>query len=168
MTCVLPEVKIFVGGARDYISKVDVKMRRVKETFGKIMVGLPRGLPSHIVGDLVVCIVSLMNISCTMALAEHICPKVLFTGVPVDYKKVLELAFGVYVEAYEGTNNTMAERSAACIALHPAANVTRSWVLWKIKTRSRARFCNMVKLVTTEAIINAMNAIANKVNKIEH
>jgi uncharacterized protein involved in tolerance to divalent cations len=47
----------------------------------------------------------------------------------VDYKKELQLAFGDYIEANEGTSNTMAERSAACIALYPAANSTGSWVL---------------------------------------
>ncbi len=57
--------------------------------------------------DLVAYAVSRLNIRHTTALSENICPKVLFTGIPVDYRKELQLAFGDYVEAYEGTTNTM-------------------------------------------------------------
>jgi hypothetical protein len=44
----------------------------------------------------------------------------------------------------------------------PASNSTGSWVLWKIDTRSRVRRSNVVKLVTTDAIISVMNAIAEE------
>ncbi len=66
------------------------------------------------------------------------------------------------MEAYEGTTNNMAERSAACIALFPAANSTGSWVLWEIDTRSKVRRSNMVKLVTMDATITTINAIAEE------
>jgi hypothetical protein len=86
----------------------------------------------------------------------------LFTGVPVDYKKELLLAFGDYVEAYEGTDNTSRARSSACIALHPASNAAGSWILWKIETRSRVRRSNVKKMVTTDIIVQAMNSVANE------
>jgi len=78
----------------------------------------------------------------------------------VDYKKELQVAFGDYVEAYEGTDNTSRARSAACIALHPAGNLSGSWVLWKIETRTRVRRTNMRKMVTSDLIVQAMNATA--------
>ncbi len=74
---------------------------------------------------------SRINIWRTTALTENVCPWVLFTGIPVNYKKELQLAFGDYVEAYEGTYNTSQACSAACIALYPANNVAGSWVLGK-------------------------------------
>jgi hypothetical protein len=95
-------------------------------------------------------------------LAENICPRVLFTGIPVDYKKELMYAFGDYVEAYEDTTNTSRARSAACIALFPTGNSIGTWVLWKIDTRSHVRRSNMVKLVTTDTIISIMNAVASE------
>jgi hypothetical protein len=73
---------------------------------------------------------SRLNIRRTTALAENICPRVLFTGIPVDYKRELTYAFGD-VEAYEGTTNTSRARSAACIALYPTGNSIGSWVVWK-------------------------------------
>jgi hypothetical protein len=36
-------------------------------------------------------------------------------GIPVDYCKELQIAFGNYALAYQGLTNTMAEQSAACI-----------------------------------------------------
>jgi accessory colonization factor AcfC len=105
---------------------------------------------------------SRLNIRRTTALSENICPKVLSTGIPVDYRNELQLAFGDYVKAFKGTTNTMTQQSSACIALHPAANSTGSWILWKIDTRSRVRRSNMVKLVTSKNIIKTVNAIAQE------
>jgi hypothetical protein len=65
------------------------------------------------------------------------------------------------VKVYEGTAKNMTERSTVCIALYPAANST-GWVLWKIATRSKVRGSNVVKLVTTDAIISTMNAIVEE------
>jgi hypothetical protein len=138
---------------------------RVKETFSKVKAGLPWELPRQLIGDLVAYIVSCLNIRRTTALGENICPKVLFTGLQLDSEKELHSAFRDYVGVYEGTTDTMVARSAACIALHPAANVMGSWVLWKIEARSRVR-CSNMKFVTTKSIVNAMNAIASKDDEI--
>jgi hypothetical protein len=139
MTQDFPGVEIDIGGAGDYVAKVDAKIRRIKETYRSVKSGLMWDLPRSLIGDLVAYAVSRMNIRRTNALAESICPRVLFTGIPVDYKKELLLAFGDYVEAYEGTDNTSRARSSACVALGPTGTATGSWILWKIETRTRVR-----------------------------
>jgi len=95
-------------------------------------------------------------------LTENIAPRVAFTGMPVQYQKELRFAFGDYVEAYEGSDNTSRPRSRACIALFPIGNSTGSWQLFKIASRSRVCRINMVKLVTSGLIVDAMNAIAKE------
>jgi hypothetical protein len=162
MTQDFPGVEIDVGGAGDYVPKVDAKIRRIKETYRKVKSGLVWELPRQLIGDLVAYCVSRLNIRRTTALAENVCPSVLFTGVPIDYRRELAYAFGDYVEAYEGTTNTSRVRSAACIALFPTGNSIGSWVLWRIDTRSRVRRSNIVKLVTTERIINVINAVTRR------
>jgi hypothetical protein len=72
------------------------------------------------------------------------------------------MAFGDYVEAYEGTDNMSGARSAACIALSPVGNSTGSWILWKMDTRVRVRRTNFQKLVTSELVINQLNALARE------
>jgi hypothetical protein len=49
------------------------------------------------------------------------------------------------VEVYEGTENTSGTRSAACLVLYPASNVSSLWVLWKIETRTTVRWTNILK-----------------------
>jgi hypothetical protein len=159
MTQDFPGVEIDVGGAGDYVPKVDAKICRIKETYRKVKSGLAWELPGQLIGDLVAYCVSRLNIRHMTALAENVCPRVLFTGVPIDYRKELAYAFGDYVEAYEGTTNTSRARSAACIALFPTGYSIGLWVLWKIDTRSRVRRSNIEKLVTTERITNIINAV---------
>jgi hypothetical protein len=162
MTQDFPGVEIDIGGKGDYMSKADAKIRRIKDTYRKVKLGLPWKLPVVLVKDLVAYAVSHLNICRTTSLNENVCPRVLFTGVPVDYKKELLLLFGDYVEAYEGMDNTSKARSSACIALHPASNAAGSWILWKIETRSRVQRSNVKKMVTTDMIIQAMNSIADE------
>jgi ribonuclease HI len=154
--------EIDVGEANDHVAKVDVKIRRIKETTRKVKAGLPWELPGQLFKDLVTYAVSWINIRRMTALSENVCPRVLFMGMPIAYKRELLLAYCDCVEAYKGTMNNMAECSAACIALYPAANSTGSWVLWKIDTRCKVRRSNVVKLVTTDAIITTMNATAEE------
>ena len=162
MTEDFPGVEIDPGGKGDYVPQVDAKIRRKKDTYRKVQKGLPWTLPHVLVGDLVGYAVSRLNARRTTSLEGNVCPRVLFTGRPLEFKKEFWLAFGDYVEAYEGTTNTMTARSMACITLCPANNSTVAWVMWKIATRSRIRRSNWVKLVTTQLIIDAMNAIARE------
>jgi hypothetical protein len=104
MTQDFPGVTIDIGGMGDYVTKVDAKIRRVKDTYRKVKLGLPWKLPDVLVKDLVAYAVSRLNIRRTTSLSGNVCPRVLFTGVLGDYKKELLLAFGDYVEAYEGTD----------------------------------------------------------------
>jgi hypothetical protein len=157
-----PGVEVDVGGARDYVPKVDAKIRRLKEVYRAVKSGLQWQLPESLVKDLVAYAVSRINIQRTSALSENIVPRVAFTGMPVQYQKELRFAFGDYVEAHKGTDNTSRPRSAACIALFPVGNSTGSWQLFKISSRTRVRRTNMVKLVTSSLVINAMNAIAEE------
>jgi hypothetical protein len=162
MTEDFPGVEIDPGGRGDYVPQVDAKIRRVKETYRKVQAGLPWTLPFTLVADLVSYSVSRVNTRRTPAIEGNMCPKVLFTGRPLDFKKEFGLAFGDYVEAYEGTTNCMTDRSTACIALSPTNNSTGAWLLWKLSTRSRIRRTNWVRMVTTPLIIDAMNAIARE------
>ncbi len=89
-----PEMVIDIGGAGDYISKVDAKIQRIKELYRSVKAGLKWKLPPTLVKDLVAYAVSWINIHRTTAINLNVCPRVLFTGMWVNYKKELELAFG--------------------------------------------------------------------------
>ncbi len=82
-----PSVEIDVGGAGDYAAKIDAKIRRIKETYHSVKSGLSWDLPGLLVKDLVMYVVSRINIRCTTELEENTCPRVLFTGMKSRAKK---------------------------------------------------------------------------------
>jgi len=157
-----PRVEVDVGSARDYVPKVDAKIRRLKEVYRAVKSGLQWQLPGSLVKDLVAYAVSRVNIQRTSVLSENIAPQVALTGMAVQYQKELRFVFGDYIEAHEGTDNTSRPCSAVCIALFPIGNSTGSWQLFKLASHTRVRRTNMVKLVTSGLVIDAMNAIAEE------
>jgi len=155
-----PGTEIDVGGARDFVAKVDAKIRRIKDTYRCVKAGLPWQLAISRVKDLVAYCVSRLNLMSTTALNGVLSPRVLFTGIKPNYKRELSLAFGDYVEVHNGTTNTSKERSIPCIALYPLGNSTGSWLFWSISTRSYVRRSTWVKMVTTQLVTTAMDSDA--------
>jgi hypothetical protein len=62
MTQEFAGVEVDVGGASDYVPKVEAKIRRIKETYRCVKHGLPWRLPQSKVKDLVAYAVSRLNI----------------------------------------------------------------------------------------------------------
>jgi hypothetical protein len=155
-----PGIEIDVGGARDFVAKVDAKIRRIKDTYRCVKASVPWKLANSRVKDLVAYSVSRLNLQSTSALNGVLSPRVLFTGLKPNYKKELSLAFGDYVEVHNGTTNTSKERSIPCIALYPLGNSTGSWLFWSISTRSYVRRSNWVKMITTSLVTTAMDGDA--------
>jgi hypothetical protein len=69
-----PEVVIDICGAGDYVSKVDAKIRRIKELYRSIKAGSKWKLPPTLVKDLVAYALSWINIRRTMAINLNVCP----------------------------------------------------------------------------------------------
>jgi len=155
-----PGVIIDVGGARDFVAKVDAKIRRIKDTYRSVKAGLPYPLAKARAKDLVAYCVSRMNTRGTTALSGNLSPRVLFTGIKPNFKKEFSLAFGDYVEVYNGTTNTSQERSVGAIALYPVGNSTGSWQFWCLESRSYVRRSTWTKMVTSDVVSGAMNNFA--------
>jgi hypothetical protein len=105
-----PGVVIDPCGAGDYVPKIDIRIRQLKEMYRTVKAGLAWNLPKSQVKDLIMYCVSRINLRRTSALDGTVCPKVLFTGLKPNYRKELSLAFGDYVEVHTGTDNTSLER----------------------------------------------------------
>jgi hypothetical protein len=57
-----PNVNVDIGGAKDFVSKVDNKIRRIKELYRSVKAGLPWSLPPTLVPSLVTYAVSRLNL----------------------------------------------------------------------------------------------------------
>jgi hypothetical protein len=152
-------VSVDVGGASDFVPKVDAKIRRIKERYRSIKAGLKWNLPKMMVKDLIAYVVSRINSERSAAINQNVAPKVMFTGLRMDYKKEFSLAFGDYCEVYHGTDNTLRARSIPCIALYPCNNVAGSWAFLSLMSKQRIRRSQWTKMVTTEEMVNRMNAM---------
>ena len=133
-----PGVLLDVGEMKDYVHKVDAKIRRIKETYRSVKAGLAWKLEGPLVDDCITYCVTRMNLRCTSALQGVMSPAFLFTGVKPNYQKVFGLAFGDYAEVYDGTTNTSKERSVPSIVLYPVGNALGSWVFLNLLTKKHA------------------------------
>jgi hypothetical protein len=158
-----PNVSIDVAGAKDYVPKTDIKIRRIKECYRSVKASLAFNLPMVLVKDLVAFAVSRINIRQSATINQTVAPKVLFTGLRLDFWKELGLAFGDYCEVFDGTDNTTRARSVPCVALYPCNNASGSWAFFNLITRQRIRRSQWQKMVTTKGIIGQMNALSEEI-----
>jgi hypothetical protein len=77
----------------------------------------------------------------------------------VDFKKELTLAFGDYCKMYDGSDNTARSCTVPYIALHSCNNATGSWNFYNLHTNVRIRRSQWKKMITTQLIVNHINAI---------
>jgi hypothetical protein len=71
-----PNVSIDVAGAKDYVPKVDIKIRRIKERYRSIKTSLAWNLPMILVKHLVAFAVSRINIERSATINQTDAPKV--------------------------------------------------------------------------------------------
>jgi hypothetical protein len=102
---------IDIGGAGDYVPKLDARIKRIKNIFRSVKADLPLQLPPLLVKDLVAAAVSNINIQWAAATSQNVCAQVLFTGMKLDFRNELPLVFGGFFEVYDGTDNTARSRT---------------------------------------------------------
>ena len=159
----IPGVQVDIAGAGDHMDKIDAKIRRLKEMIRSIYTGLPWKLPDMMIKDLVKYAVSRMNLKKSSSNGEVESPRVAFTGRKPNYVKELSIGFGDYCEVYRNnvtSNDVTQARTVPCIALRPAGNATGSWWMLNMKTKMRLRTSNWTKLVTTDTIVQVINAMS--------
>ena len=127
-----PGVEVQATGAGDHLSKVDIRIRRIKEMARSIISNLDWTMPKALVNELITFCVSRMNVMMSKSISGDECPRVKLTGRKIDYKKEFALTFGDYVETKNKDKNAISNsitqrRSDPCIALYPTLNVQGSW-----------------------------------------
>jgi len=160
-----PGVTIEECGAGDHLSRVDAKIRRVKEMARSILAGLPYKVGNDRIKDLITYVVSRINTRRTTGLSTNVSPRVRFTGQRIDYVKEYALGFGDYVEVYDPkshakSNNIRMERTEPCIALYPSGNLNGSWIFWNLKTKAYVRRSQWKKIPISSDMIQVLNGMA--------
>ncbi len=161
-----PGIEIDVSGANDKLSRVDIKIRRLKDIVRSVIASLPWTLPTFLIKDLAQYSVSRMNVRRTTTLASLECPRVRFTGRKVNFKKEFSIQFGDYCELPIDKRNLkgpMAPRTESAIALYPVANANNSWTFLILHSKARAVRSSWIRMVTTDTIIKTLNSFTQPV-----
>ena len=123
---------------------------------------LALAVPKSMVKDLVSYAVARLNIRRMTAINENVCPKVLFNGMKINFKKEFELEFGMYTEVYDGTSTTSKSHSIAFIALYLCSNSTGLWEFMNLRTKTRVLHSYWKKMKDNELIVEFMRKFNNK------
>ena len=79
----------------------------------------------------------------------------------VDHTSPLRVGFGDYLEAtVPNTDNTMAARTAGCIALLPTGNLTGSVNVWMLGSKAVVKRDQFRILPTPDTVITHLNKLA--------
>ncbi len=88
-----------ISRAGDQLSRVDMKIWRIKERIRAIIADVPHKLGKKRIKDLAAYVTRRINTRCFMGLLNNVAPRVKFTGVKHDFNAEFGLAFGDYVGA---------------------------------------------------------------------
>ena len=154
-------VEVDIAGAGDHVKIADNRIRHLKEIMRSVFNSLPWRQPEILdeaLGMYAVSRINLRNNSTT-----GVCPRVAFTGRKPNFKSELSVAYGDYVEGYNAASKSNAVQDArtnSLIALYPTGNSVGSWVCYNIVSTRFVRRTNLTKMVTTDLVIDQMNALS--------
>ena len=178
-------VRIESCGAGDHLDALDVRIRRIKETFRCCIAALEFNLPDNKIQDLVTYCVKRANARSTSSKGNDVAPIVEFTGRKIIYNKDMCMRFGTYCEIYisnhrikgkggnpgsqTSPNNVFTSRSHPAIALYPTGNGYGSWYFWDLTTNANVIRSNWKVMVMSDLIRQRIKQIyeSKKNNTLE-
>jgi ABC-type sulfate transport system substrate-binding protein len=107
----------------DYVSTVDAKIRRIKERYRSVKVGLSWSSTPSLVKDLVAYVVSRIKVEGSAVINQDIASKELYSGKGSDFKKEFCLRFEDSCKVYDNMDNTSNAQSIPCIVFYQCNNV---------------------------------------------
>lgn len=132
MTALVPElntmkVPVELAGPGQHVPVVERMIRTIKERYRCHVNDLPFVMTSDLRRYCIYFCVRSLNLQANSQSTDGTSPWEQYSGMKLDYKRDLRVAFGDYVEAtVPVTDNTSAPRTEGCIALLPMGNLTGS------------------------------------------
>ncbi|KAA8491273.1 hypothetical protein FVE85_7694 [Porphyridium purpureum] len=164
---ILPELI----GAGEAVQAAERGIRLVKERARAVISGLPFVLP-RLLGPALVeyCVQRIHGLQSSVssgALSGR-SPKEEMTGRVLDAQRDLALGFGDYVEVHAAhVDNSMAERTVGCIALHPTENLSGAWNFLNLNTVAMTVRQSWTSLPTPDFVLDRLNELAATRGQVE-
>ena len=153
----IEDIDINVASAGEHVPEIERYIRTTKERIRAQWSRLPyrQKLPRIIVIELVRQTITWLNsfppkggVSATLS------PRVILTGVKMDFNKHCRLPFGDYAQVYDTTDNTMQERTVGSICLGPSYNLQGGYNFMKLTTGRLIRKTQFKQCPMTQVVIN--------------
>lgn len=157
--------KVEVASKSAHVPEVERAIRVIKERVRAFVTTLPYKLPIIVLIHVVYYQVTMINhFPKTSSVDPDISPKMLLTGVKIDYKRDCQLKLGEYVQVHDEDmiTNTMKERTLGAICLGPVGNAQGSYNFLSLKTWRVIKRKTWVSVPMPQHVIELLNQKAKE------
>ena len=156
-------LRVELAGPGQHVPVVERMIETVKQRVRAHEHSLPYLMPKLMIVWCVLFSVRSVNLQPSRTSTDRTSPHEQFTGMKLDARRDLRIAFGDYVQAtVPVTDNTMSARTLACIALLPVGNLTGSVRMWCIQSDRVITRDQFTILPMPDLLIAAINKRAEK------
>jgi hypothetical protein len=156
-------IVVNIVGAGAHVPKAERNVRLVKERVRAIIQVLPFNLPGSWVKFLVRFAINRINMFTTKGGLVSISPFEVFNGRPVNLRNDVKVSFGEYAEVLvPETDNSMAQRTRAAIALGQSDNTSGSGIFFNLETKSTFLSDLWTSRPMPMTVVNEINALARR------
>ena len=118
-------VKINTVSKQEHVPEMERFIRVIKERSRSYFAMLPfTKIPKIMLSHLIYTVIFYLNaFPWPAGVSQELSPCTIVEGITLTYAKHFQVIFGEYAQTYEGTDNTMKERTIGAIALGPSGNL---------------------------------------------
>jgi hypothetical protein len=129
-------VNLNVASSNEHVPEIERHIRTVKERVRCVYNTLPfKTLPDRLIIELVYYATFWLNsFPPNDGISKKDCPRVIITGIRIDYNKHCQLEFGSYAQVHEDHDNTMSSRTTGVLVLRPTGNSQGGYFFYSLTT----------------------------------
>ena len=153
-------------GAGEHCSRVERRIRYIKEHYRKIATSLPYTMHSDISMRAVMTSTRFSNIFTTVN-TPGTSPRQLFLGRPIDLAKDQRAKFGSYIQVtVADTKNNSQERTEGCIFCGNSESVSGTFKAYHIKTGKMVSRTHLTEIPMPDILIEHLEELANEEGRV--
>ena len=149
--------------ASEHVPHIERRIRVIKERMHALRHTLPfRKVPKLLIRELGKFTVMWLNAFPNKGGLQDISPRVLITGVPLDYNIQCRLPFGAYVQTHEEVHIRNGPEALTCGAISLGPNMSTQYGYWfmSLQTGKRIHRCQWTELPMPQEVISRVERLA--------
>jgi hypothetical protein len=99
-----------------------------------------------------------------LGVSQTLSPRMIVTGLHIDYTKHCQVAFGQYVQTHKKHNNSMEARTIEALALRPTGNAQGGYYFYSLMSGQRIHRTRWTELPMPAEVQHRFHALARRAN----